>query len=438
MDSSVYSEYSDINSDAASQAQAQENAKTGPQAHAQSRDRKPTTPFEQLAQMGETAIATTIALGEVVGKSVYDATQPVSGTLTEWGELANQQVYQLIDWAAEGTGQAVTAVGQLPFADRVAGLFRLDWLVDSGEKVNARQAKQAVEDLQQQYPNESALEIAQRIMNQKAVVAGGTGFTSSLIPGVAVALLAIDLAATTAIQAEMVYQIAAAYGFDLKEPARKGELVLVIGLAMGSTNIVKTGLGIFRNIPLAGPVIGASTDIAVLYTVGYAACQYYEMKQKLGSTPTPADLQTIQSDSAAYWATTLEQQAIIDQILTHMYLASQPDKSWPAVVAGLHQASNNLDLSADIAQHLEQQVPLNQLLDQLQPEFALPVLSRCYNMAKAHGREITHEEQTILNQIAVRFNLEAFLTDAIADTADTDAGANTSTGTVPPSPIGPN
>lgn len=417
MNSSVYSEYSDINSDAASQAKAQEAAQTRSQTRSQPRDRKPTTPFEQLAQMGESAIATSLIIGEAVGKTIYDATQPVSGTLADWGDFANQQVYQLIDQAAEGTGHAVNAVGSLPFADRVAGLFRLDWLVNSGEKVNARQAEQVVEDLQQQYPNESALEIAQRIMNQKAVVAGGTGFTSSLIPGVAVALLAIDLAATTAIQAEMVYQIAAAYGFDLQETARKGELVLVLGLAMGSTNVVKTGLGIFRNIPMAGPFIGASTDIAVLYTVGYAACQYYETKRKLGSAPTAVDLQSIQTNSATYWQTTLEQQAVIDQILTHMYLASQPSRSWAEVVAGLQQstvASEDSGLSANIAQHLEQQVPLSQLLDQLQPEFALPVLSRCYNMAKAHGRGITDKEQAILNQIADRFNLEAFLTDAIA------------------------
>lgn len=417
MNSSVYSEYSDINSDAASQAKAQEAAQTRSQTRSQPRDRKPATPFEQLAQMGESAIVTSLIIGEAVGKTIYDATQPVSGTLADWGDFANQQVYQLIDQAAEGTGHAVNAVGSLPFADRVAGLFRLDWLVNSGEKVNARQAEQVVEDLQQQYPNESALEIAQRIMNQKAVVAGGTGFTSSLIPGVAVALLAIDLAATTAIQAEMVYQIAAAYGFDLQETARKGELVLVLGLAMGSTNVVKTGLGIFRNIPMAGPFIGASTDIAVLYTVGYAACQYYETKRKLGSAPTAVDLQSIQTNSATYWQTTLEQQAVIDQILTHMYLASQPSRSWAEVVAGLQQstvASEDSGLSANIAQHLEQQVPLSQLLDQLQPEFALPVLSRCYNMAKAHGRGITDKEQAILNQIADRFNLEAFLTDAIA------------------------
>lgn len=417
MDSSVYSEYSDINSDAASQAKAQGDAQAQAHTRSHSRDRKPATPFEQLAQMGESAIATSLIIGEAVGKTIYDATQPVSGTLADWGDFANQQVYQLIDQAAEGTGHAVNAVGSLPFADRVAGLFRLDWLVSSGEKVNARQAKQVVEDLQQQYPNESALETAQRIMNQKAVVAGGTGFTSSLIPGIAVALLAIDLAATTAIQAEMVYQIAAAYGFDLQEPARKGELVLVLGLAMGSTSVVKTGLGIFRNIPMAGPFIGASTDIAVLYTVGYAACQYYETKRKLGSAPTAVDLQSIRANSTAYWQTTLEQQAVIDQILTHMYLASQPNKSWAEVVAGLQQstvAADDSGLSANIAQHLEQQVPLNQLLDQLQPEFALPVLSRCYNMAKAHGREVTTEEQVILNQIAERFNLEAFLTDAIA------------------------
>jgi len=52
----------------------------------------------------------------------------------------------------------------------------------------------------------------------KATYAGG-GLASSILPGVALALLAVDLAATTQLQSEMVYQIAVAYGLD-KDPAQ--------------------------------------------------------------------------------------------------------------------------------------------------------------------------------------------------------------------------
>jgi len=56
-------------------------------------------------------------------------------------------------------------------------------------------------------------------MVEKATYAG-IGLTSSILPGVALALLAVDLAATTQLRSEMVYQIAVAYGLDLKDLAR--------------------------------------------------------------------------------------------------------------------------------------------------------------------------------------------------------------------------
>ena len=41
-------------------------------------------------------------------------------------------------------------------------------------------------------------------MLEKSLYVGGSGLASSLMPGFAAALLAVDLAATTAMQAEMV------------------------------------------------------------------------------------------------------------------------------------------------------------------------------------------------------------------------------------------
>lgn len=73
----------------------------------------------------------------------------------------------------------------------------------------------------------------------------------------------------------MVYQIAYAYGLNLQEPARKGEVLAIFGLALGSGCAIKAGLGFLRNVPVAGAVIGASTNAATLYALGYAACRFY-------------------------------------------------------------------------------------------------------------------------------------------------------------------
>jgi len=62
--------------------------------------------------------------------------------------------------------------------------------------------------------NESPSQIAHRIMVESDLCR--RYWPSSILPGVALALLAVDLAATTQLQSEMVYQIAVAYGLDLK------------------------------------------------------------------------------------------------------------------------------------------------------------------------------------------------------------------------------
>ena len=157
-------------------------------------------------------------------ESALNAGKTVVDTAVNLGEAAAKQTYRLIGQATQGTGHAVTFVGNLPFVKRVAGVLRLDWLVGVSDRVDLAKAEAQVKELQQQYPNEYPSEIAHRIMVEKAIQAGGVGLASSILPGVAAALLAIDLAATTAIQTEMVYEIAAAYGMDLQDPARKGEV----------------------------------------------------------------------------------------------------------------------------------------------------------------------------------------------------------------------
>lgn len=121
-------------------------------------------------------------------------------------------------------------------------------------------------------------------MIDKALFAGGTGFASNLVPGAAAAMFAIDLASVMLLQAEMVYQIACAYGLDLQAPVRKGEILAIFGLSFGCSEalkvgvsyVAKVGLSFLQNVPVAGAVIGASTNAVMIYALGYGACQFYE------------------------------------------------------------------------------------------------------------------------------------------------------------------
>jgi uncharacterized protein (DUF697 family) len=77
----------------------------------------------------------------------------------------------------------------------------------------------------------------------------------------------------------MVYRIAGAYGFSLKDPARRGEALGIFGLSVGGSGTLKVGLGLVELLPGVGAVVGASSNAALLYSLGYAACRFYEAKR---------------------------------------------------------------------------------------------------------------------------------------------------------------
>ncbi|WP_373534781.1 hypothetical protein [Microcoleus sp.] len=335
-------------------------------------------------------------------ESALNAGKAVVDTAVDLGEAAAKQTYRLIGHATQGTGQVVTFVGNLPFVRQVAGVFRVDWLVGVTSRVDLAKAEAEVKQLQQQYPKENSSEIAHRIMVQKAIQAGGVGLASSLLPGVAAALLAIDLVATTAIQTEMVYEIAAAYGMDLQDPGRKGEVLAIFGLALGGSNAMKAGLGFLRNVPLAGAMIGASTNATMLYALGYAAREFYEAKlREDADEPATETLQAIQQQSEEYLDVAIAQQAVMDQIIVHMILASYPNKNWEDILPGLKVLQLNAHSLNTIATNIKSPEPLDALLEQLNPDFAVPLLAQCHRIAESSG-EVSEPEQRVLGAIARR------------------------------------
>lgn len=361
----------------------------------QSNPKKETNSQQKSGLLNFIAETTESALN--TGKAVVD-------TAVDLGEAAAKQTYRLIGQATQGTGDAVTYVGNLPFVKQAAGVLRLDWLVGVSDRIDLAKAEAQVKELQQKYPNEYPSEIAHRIMVEKAIRAGGVGFASSILPGVAAALLAIDLAATTAIQTEMVYEIAAAYGMDLQQPARKGEVLAIFGLALGGSNAMKAGLGFLRNVPLAGAMIGASTNATMLYALGYAARQFYEAKlREETEEPGTETLQAIQQQSEKYLDVAIAQQAGMDQIMVHMILATYPNKNWEDILPELKALQLNADSLKRIAANIKSPKPLGALLEQLNPDFAVPLLAQCRRIAESSG-EVSEAEQRVLDAIAQKLN----------------------------------
>ncbi|MCY7384538.1 MAG: hypothetical protein LH628_18535 [Microcoleus sp. CAN_BIN18] len=339
-------------------------------------------------------------IGETT-ESAMEAGKVVVDTAVDVGEATAKQTYRLIGKATEGTGEAVNYVSNLPFVRQVAGVLRLDWLTGANSGLDFTKAEAEVKQIQQQYPNETPSEIAHRIMVKKAIQVGGVGVASSILPGVAAALLAIDLVATNAIQTEMVYEIAAAYGLDLQAPARKGEVLAIFGLALGGSNAMKAGLGFLRNIPLAGPMIGASTNATMLYALGYAAREFYEAKLREDSEePATETLQAIQQQSEKYLDVAIGQQAVMDRIMVHIILASYPNKNWEYILPELEPLQLNTPSLNTIAANIKSPEPLDSLLEQLNPDFAVMLLAQCRSIADSSG-EVSEAEQRVLDTIAI-------------------------------------
>lgn len=218
------------------------------------------------------------SVGNAVGGAAVATAGAVGGAVGAFTQTVGGAVVGGISSATSSAGYAIEAISNSPLIRQAAEMFNADWFLKILDQVDVNAAEAEVQRLKQQYPHESFYQIAQRIIGQKAVFAGASGFATTIVPGSATALFAVDLIATTSLQAEMVYQIACAYGMDLKDPARKGEVVAVFGLAFGGKMAIKAGLGLLRNIPLAGAVIAASSDAVMLYTLGQASCAFYEAK----------------------------------------------------------------------------------------------------------------------------------------------------------------
>jgi uncharacterized protein (DUF697 family) len=244
-------------------------------------------------------------------------------------------------------------------------------------------------------------------MVDKATKAGGIGLATSILPGFAAALLAVDLAATTQLQSEMVYQIASIYGLNLKDPARKGEVLAIFGLALGGGRLLKaTGLGLLRNVPFAGAVIGASSNATMIYSLGYAACRFYEAKLDESTSLTSEEtLAELKKQSENYLEKAIAQEAVMDQILVHMILASHPDKTWEEILPQLQALNLSPNSLQALAQNIKSPQPLDTLLNQLNRDFAVPLLAQCYRIAQMNNKT-TLEEARVIKAIASKFNID--------------------------------
>jgi uncharacterized protein (DUF697 family) len=234
---------------------------------------------DQFSEAVATAINFGTACANSASETLRSTVDNVTSAATVVGEAVLPVALQLVEQGTETVGKIVTPIALNPFVKYAAKVPGINLLLTALGHVDIDQAQWDIDKLRQEYPLETREQLAHRIIVDAALKAGGVGLLTHFVPPLALTLFAIDLAAITTLQAEMVYRIASAYGFSLQDPARRGEVLAIFGLSVGGSGALKVGLGLAEIIPGVGTVVGASSNAALLYSLGYAACQFYEAKR---------------------------------------------------------------------------------------------------------------------------------------------------------------
>lgn len=201
-------------------------------------------------------------------------------TASATGEMLGSTLYRLVEQSTETVGQIVTPIAEnqvVQYATKVPGL---SWLMAAIGQVNVEKVQRDVAELKQRYPIDTPAQLANRVISDVSLKAAGVGLFANAVPPLALSLFAVDLTAVAALQAEMIYRIAAIYGFSLTDPARRGEVMAIWGLSTGGAGVLKTGLNFVEVLPVVGTIVGPSSNAALLYSLGHIARYFYDEKTR--------------------------------------------------------------------------------------------------------------------------------------------------------------
>jgi uncharacterized protein (DUF697 family) len=190
-------------------------------------------------------------------------------------------------WLEQGTetiGRVIVPIVDHPLIRLFSRVPGIGWILAALGQIDTDKAQAEVEQLRQQHPDETEAQLVNRLIVEHTLKAGGIGLLTNFIPPLALALLAIDVAAVAVLQSEMIYRIAAVYGFPLREGSRRAEVLAIFALARGGSIALKAGTSIVELVPGIGAVVGASTDAALLYALGYVASRFYEAKKNAANS----------------------------------------------------------------------------------------------------------------------------------------------------------
>ena len=201
----------------------------------------------------------------------------------------------------------------------------VDWIAESACDIQFAACEASVKRLQYSYEGKSPREIARVLIVQKSLQAAGVDLVRG-IPGAEAVIRGIakyDLPEITKLSAEMVYQIADIYGFDLQAPERKVEALTAFGAAFLGEKAIDAGIDWLEYGVIPSNIISASAKALMIYAVGNAACLFYEAKLHAKANPltSPRVLNEIREESQHYLDDATSEEAIVNIISSEINTA---------------------------------------------------------------------------------------------------------------------
>jgi DNA-directed RNA polymerase subunit K/omega/uncharacterized protein (DUF697 family) len=194
----------------------------------------------------------------------------------------------------------------------------VDWIAESACDIQFAACEASVKRLQYSYQGKSPREIARVLIVQKSLQAAGVNLLRG-IPGAEAVISGLanyDLPEITKLSAEMVYQIADIYGFNLQAPERKVEAITAFGAAFLGEKAIDAGIDWLEYGVIPSKIISASAKALMIYAVGNAACLFYEAKLNAKANPltSPRVLNEIREESQHYLDDATSEEAIVNII----------------------------------------------------------------------------------------------------------------------------
>ena len=168
-----------------------------------------------------------------------------------------------------------------------------EWIAESICDINFTAASKSVTRLITRVRHKTPREIAQRLIIHKSLQAAGLELIGDVVATVnnildGLGAEGIDLPKIAKLGAEMVYQIAEIYGFNIDAPERKQEALFLFSWIFLGEKIIDIGID-WLKLGYINKLLKVGSKALMIYGLGHVACFYYEYKQKFEFSLIPSD-----------------------------------------------------------------------------------------------------------------------------------------------------